>query len=236
VFRHVDVAHTRAVNARTCRITLAGPALHGFAASQPAASVRLLVPSSGADELVIPQWNGNEFLLPGGARPALRTFTPLSAGIPNALDLEIVLHGAGVVSTWAERVDTGAPAAVSGPGRGYDVDPDATAFLLAGDESAVPALLQVLDAVPAGVPVDARLAVPDNARRDLEPRAATTVSWHQSLIAAVHDAVIPDGARIWVAGEAAAVQQVRRHLFESCGIPRARTSVRGYWKHGRAGD
>jgi NADPH-dependent ferric siderophore reductase len=32
------------------------------------------------------------------------------------------------------------------------------------------------------------------------------------------------------------VQRVRRHLFQERGLPRARASVRGYWKHGRSGD
>jgi NADPH-dependent ferric siderophore reductase len=41
---------------------------------------------------------------------------------------------------------------------------------------------------------------------------------------------------LWVAGEAAAMQRIRRHLFENRGLPRAHTWVRGYWKHGRSGD
>jgi NADPH-dependent ferric siderophore reductase len=53
---------------------------------------------------------------------------------------------------------------------------------------------------------------------------------------AVQGAAIPEGTRVWVAGEAAAVQRVRRHLFEERGVPRPMTWVRGYWKHGRASD
>jgi NADPH-dependent ferric siderophore reductase len=41
---------------------------------------------------------------------------------------------------------------------------------------------------------------------------------------------------VWVAGEAAAVQRIRRHLFEDRGLPRSQASVRGYWKHGRRGN
>jgi NADPH-dependent ferric siderophore reductase len=41
---------------------------------------------------------------------------------------------------------------------------------------------------------------------------------------------------VWVAGEAAAMQRIRRHLFEDRGLSRAQASVRGYWKHGRGGD
>ena len=69
----------------------------------------------------MPAWNGNEFLLPDGRRPAIRTFTPRRVD-PEALelDLEIVVHGGGVgvrVGGGGRRPAT--PAAISGPGRGY---------------------------------------------------------------------------------------------------------------------
>jgi NADPH-dependent ferric siderophore reductase len=41
--------------------------------------------------------------------------------------------------------------------------------------------------------------------------------------------------RVWAAGEAAAVQRIRRHLFQDRQLPRAQATVRGYWKHGRSG-
>ena len=43
------------------------------------------------DELVLPEWNGNEFLRSDGTRPVIRTFTPLHQE-PERLDLDIVLH------------------------------------------------------------------------------------------------------------------------------------------------
>ena len=135
------------------------------------------------------------------------------------------------------------PAAVSGPGRGYAVDPDATGFLLvAGDEAAIPAISQLLTALPPTRPVtlhievahpDARVALPDHPR--------LTVDWHDlppgaapgdTMVAAVLGAEVDAGSRVWVAGEAAAVQRIRRHLFEERKFPRARVSARGYWKHG----
>jgi NADPH-dependent ferric siderophore reductase len=85
---------------------------------------------------------------------------------------------------------------------------------------------------PAG-----RVALPDH------PRA--TVEWHDlppnappgdALVAAVRGAELEAGARVWVAGEAAAVQRIRRHLFQDRGMPRTQATVRGYWKHGRSGD
>jgi NADPH-dependent ferric siderophore reductase len=196
---------------------------------------------------VMPTWNGNEFLLPDGRRPALRTFTPRRVD-PDAQELvvDIVVHGRGVASTWAKEAAPGAEAAVSGPGRGYEIDPSAAAFLLAGDETALPAISQLLELLPADRPVQVLLEVAEpDARLALPDHPLAEVTWHDlagdagpgdALVAAVAGAELPDGVRVWAAGEAAAVQRIRRHLFEERGVPRPHTSVRGYWKHGRAGD
>ena len=246
-FRPVEVRRVERVSPRLVRVTLSGPELKGFTVEQPAASVRVLLPSSGATDLVVPTWNGNEFLLPEGRRPTIRTFTPWRVD-PDALELDvgIVVHGGGVASDWAVTAEPGQPAAISGPGRGYTVDRDAPAYLIAGDETAIPAITQVLDAIPGETPVQVRIEVAHaDARLALPAHAGATVEWcdlpsgappGDALGAAVRDAELPDGARVWAAGEAAAVQRIRRHLFDDRGLPRAQTSVRGYWKHGRAGD
>ena len=65
-FRRVEVGRVEPVTPRLLRITLTGAELDGFALAEPAASVRLLLPPSGTDELVMPTWTGNEFLLPDG--------------------------------------------------------------------------------------------------------------------------------------------------------------------------
>ena len=267
-YRQVTVRRVTSMTPRLLRVTLTGPELEGLTIDEPAASVRLLLPTPGRDELVMPTWNGNEFLLSGGRRPTLRTLTPLRVD-PEALelDVEVVVHEGGVASTWASTARTGegagARAAVSGPGRGYAVDAGAPAFLLAGDETALPAIGQLLDVLPAGVPVqvhvevahpDARLPLPRPAVPDGVPEAAQSgptdatspgrVEWHDlpagaapgdALVAAVQGAELVDGVKVWVAGEAASVQRIRKHLFEERGLSRSQCVVRGYWKHGRAG-
>jgi NADPH-dependent ferric siderophore reductase len=246
-FRHVAVRRVERVSPRMVRVTLAGSDLAGLTVEQPAASVRMLLPSPETTELVVPTWNGNEFLLPDGRRPTIRTFTPWRVD-PDSLELDvgIVVHGGGVASDWAVSAAPDDPAAISGPGRGYAVDSDAPAFLLAGDETAIPASTQVLDALPVETPVevrieiahaDGRLALPDHPRASVEwcelpPGAAPG----DALSAAVREADLADGTRVWAAGEAAAMQRIRRHLFEDRGLTRAHAAVRGYWKHGRAGD
>jgi NADPH-dependent ferric siderophore reductase len=84
---------------------------------------------------------------------------------------------------------------------------------------------------------DARLALPD--------RPGVVVEWTElppgrspgdALVDAVRAADLAPGTRLWVAGEAAAVQRIRRYLFQDRGVTRAHASVRGYWKQGRSGD
>jgi NADPH-dependent ferric siderophore reductase len=240
-FRHVTVVRRQARTPHLVRLTLGGPELQGLDPGLPAASVRLLLPRH--DQLELPTWNGNEFRHADGGRPALRTLTPLGLDtVANELEVEVVLHGDGPLSTWAASAVPGDEVAVSGTGRGYTVDAAARAFVLAGDESALPAISTLLPALPVAATLtllvevthpDARLELPaDVTWLDLPEGAPPG----QALVAAVAAADIPATARVWAAGEAAAMHRIRKHLFDDRGLPRTQCTVRGYWKHGRAGD
>src|SRR4051812_36232183 len=94
-FRAMTAAAVEHLSPRLVRIMFTGPELVGLTVPEPAASVRVLFPVPGADDVVLPTWNGNEFLEPDGARPPIRTLTPLFAdGDAGELDVAIVLHGA----------------------------------------------------------------------------------------------------------------------------------------------
>lgn len=242
----MEVVRLRPRSPHLVRATFGGDALAGFEPPAPAGSVRLLVPPPGSAQLVMPVWNGNEFLLPDGSRPTIRTYTPLRFDPEGLeLDLDIVLHPGGAVAAWAEQARPGDPAAVSGPGRGYEVDPTARSFVLAGDETAIPAIAQLLEALPgeATARVLVELARPD-ARVELPPHPGASVTWLALPEAATHGSALVDAVRaleigdddtVWVAGEAAAVQRIRKHLFDERGLARSQATVRGYWKHGRTG-
>lgn len=227
------------------RVTLTGPALEGLDPGLPAASVRILLPGASND-IALPTWNGNEFLRDDGSRPIIRTLTPLQFD-PHALelDVEIVRHGQGPLSAWADRAATGDPAAVSGTGRGYEIDPLTETYLLAGDESALPAIGVLLRELPPEADIQVLIELRHlDARLDLPAHPGATVEWLQleagsppgeSLVAAVAAARLDADSRVWAAGEAAAVHRIRRHLFDERGLPRSHAVVRGYWKHGRDG-
>ena len=245
-FRRVTVRRMESLSPRLVRVTLGGSELEGLVVEAPGASVRLLLPSPGTGDLIIPRWNGNEFLLPDGQRPVIRTFTPRRVDpVKLELDLDIVLHEGGIASAWAGAAAPGDSAAISGPGRGYVIDEEATAFLLGGDESAIPAISQLLESIPERIPVEVHIEIvhPD-ARLALPHHPKASVSWHpavtggrpgDALVSAVEGTGIAPGTRVWVAGEAAAVHRIRRNLFKLRGIPRSQATVRGYWKHGGDG-
>jgi NADPH-dependent ferric siderophore reductase len=246
-FRRVAVQRVERLSARMVRITLGGPDLEGWALDEPAASVRLLLPSAGSSELVLPTWQGNEFLLPDGQRATIRTLTPRRFDpAARELDVDVVLHdGVGAASGWAAAATPGDEAAISGPARGYVIDRNAPAFILAGDETAIPAIGQLLEWLPVDrtVRVLIEVSVPE-ARLSCPAHSSAAIEWldqqadaapGDALVAAVREVDVGAGTRIWAAGEAAAMQRIRRHLFEDRGMSRTEATVRGYWKHGRAG-
>ncbi|MHB1138883.1 MAG: siderophore-interacting protein [Microthrixaceae bacterium] len=243
-FRAVRVVRSLERTPFLVRVTLGGEELAGLRCDEPAASVRLLLPEPGADELVLPIWNGNEFLAADGSRPPIRTLTPLELrvggdGAPE-LDVEVVLHGDAPLSTWARSVGRGAPAALSGPGRGYEVDTSATSFLVVGDESAAPAMGTLLPHLPPGARTvlvhevqDAAAALDWPALPGGDVRTVVRPAGGRpgdAALDAVRAVELAADTRIWGAGEAAGVQRLRRHLLEERGVPRSRMVVRGYWK------
>lgn len=235
-FRSLTVRGTESVSPRMTRVILGGDELEGFSIDRPAASVRVLLPTAG--ELEIPEWSGNEFLLSDGTRPIIRTLTPRRFDTAaRELHLDVVLHESGAASTWAETTRSGDKVAVSGPGRGYHIDRDATAFLLAGDETAIPAICQLLEHLPS-VPLAVHLLV-SHAEARVDLHRDVDVRWHvafdnsdsqESLCDAIRATDLAHGLRIWAAGEATAMQRIRNYLFREIDFPRSRATVRGYWK------
>lgn len=246
-FRRVQVRSVVPLTPHLVRLTLTGAELEGLPVGLPTGNVRLLLPRDGGSRVVLPRWNGNEFLFDDGTRPVIRSYTPrrLDPSVPE-LDVDVVLHEHGAVAAWASAAAPGDELAVSGTGRGYAIAPEARSFLLGGDESAIPAIGVLLEVLPPDVEVQVVIEVsaPD-ARLDLPSHPGAEVRWcdlalgatrGDALHAAVTGAELDPEGRVWVAGEAAAVHRIRRHLFEERGFPRSSAWVRGYWKHGRAGD
>lgn len=246
-FRRCAVVGTVARSSSMVRVTLAGEELVGLERGEPGSSVRLLLPrDDGSFEL--PTWHGNEFLWSDGVRARIRTLTPLAVrddGRSAELDVDVVLHDDAPLTRWAVAAVSGGPAAVSGTGSGYEIDPEVTSYVFFGDESAVPAICTILAELPASATAVVHLERRAAAEPvELPEHAGASVSWSvlpdgatpgDTLVAAARD-VAPDvGTRVWAAGEAAAVQRIRKLMFDERGVPRSHATIRGYWKAGREG-
>lgn len=240
-FLTAEVAGREWVTPRLVRIALRGPDLCRLEVTQPASSVRVLLPADGRVE--IPNWDGNRFVLADGRRPPLRTLTPLHhdrrAGV---MELCVVVHGEGAASGWAASADMGTQAAVSGPARGYDLGDAASALILGGDETAYPAICSIIEAATGEIRV--YLEVQGDSRPPLPAHPRCRVEWLRPLPSHPGRAVaerisslaFSEGDRLWAAGEAAAMQYIRRAVLPDRGLAPTQAVIRGYWKHGRVSD
>ena len=140
--RLVQVRESQRISPRMCRITLAGPELDGFVSLAADDHVKLFFPAPGQDKPVLPVLGESGLVYPdGAARPAMRDYTPRRYDAERQeLVIEFVLHSAGPASAWASRAAPGDWIGLGGP-KGSRLTPeDYETILLAGDETALPAI------------------------------------------------------------------------------------------------
>jgi NADPH-dependent ferric siderophore reductase len=176
--------------------------------------------------------------------PRMRTYTVRAFDRERGeLTLDFVVHGdSGLAGPWAAAAQPGDEVLLLGPGGGYSPRPDAAWHLLAGDESALPAIAVALERMPEDAVVTAFIEVegPED-EIELASPAGGRVTWlHRTdgevgslLVEAVRSWSQPDGeGHAFVHGEAGFVKTVRRHLRIDRQIPLDQLSVSGYWRTG----
>ncbi|MEZ0166985.1 siderophore-interacting protein [Kineococcus sp. LSe6-4] len=197
----VRVAAVERLGASFVRVTMTSPELASFGAAGYDQRFKLLLSPRPLQDHELPQddWYTWWRELPEAARPVMRTYTvrgfrPATAERDAEIDVDFVLHGvgdaaghAGPASRWAAGAAVGDEVVLVGPdapgtGRMWGVEwaPPAGArtLLLAGDETAVPAVTAVLERLPAGITATALLEVPDAGDLlDLRSDADLTVEW-----------------------------------------------------------
>jgi NADPH-dependent ferric siderophore reductase len=161
--------------------------------------------------------------------------------------IDFVVHGdEGIAGPWAAGAKPGDPVRFMGPGGGYAPDPAADWHLLAGDESALPAISAAIEAMPPGARVKALIEVADGSEEQkLETLADAEVTWlHRAdrpigdaLVEAVRSLEFPAGrVHVFVHGEATFVKDLRGHLRVDRALPMTQLSISGYWRRGMNED
>lgn len=186
--------------------------------------------------------------LPREQWPRTRTYT-VRAWDPatREMSVDFVHHGEeGLAGPWAAGARPGDGIWFLGPGGGYAPDPAAGWHLLAGDESALPAIAAAVERLPEGAPARVFVEVADPLEEQKLPTSgdAEVVWLHrdgrpvgEALVDAVRGLEFPPGdVQVFVHGEAHFVKELRRCLRVERGVPRERLSISGYWRVGADED
>ncbi|NJP88507.1 siderophore-interacting protein [Nonomuraea sp. FMUSA5-5] len=250
----LEVVRNTRLSPHFTTVTLGGPQLERLRPTGFDQTVRLFFPRDGQPGLTMPTlsneaWMAQVLLQPKSRRPWVRNYTIRRARPEaNEVDIEFVLHGdASPASAWAQRARPGDPAGIFDMGISYLPPAGAAWHLLAGDESALPAILAILDSAPASLVAEVFLEVPSSAdiRTDVTAPEGARIHWLPRdgsgaipgalALETVKRASLPDGRfYTWVAGESRLATGLRRHLVNERGAAKGDVAFFGYWRHGRA--
>jgi len=212
---------------RMIRIVLGGDDLEGFVSLGHDDHVKLFFPD-GSD-----------------GPPAMRDFTPRHYD-PTARELTLyfALHHAGPATAWAEQARPGQTLSIGGPRGSMVLTDDFDWYLLAGDETALPAIARRLEQLRPTATVLVLVTVVDAAEQmALSSSAKVSVRWihrppsraadPEPLLAALAETTLPEGeGHAWIAAESGVAKAARAHLVQRGQNP-AWIKAAGYW---RAGD
>ncbi|GLK77421.1 NADPH-dependent ferric siderophore reductase [Methylopila jiangsuensis] len=248
-FRLARVAGVTQITPNMRRVTLTGDDLARFM-TDDALHVKLLaptvpgrpagVPTIGRDGVVVwPQGEG---------APARRTYTVRRFDrARQTLDIDVVAHDApGPGARWALSARAGDEIGVMGPGGGGI--PQAAELLIAGDETALPAIARILEALPraargraivevADVDEIQPIAAPDGVELVWRDRSAPQAPAGETLADAVARAAPArpqDDVFLWAGCEFEDFRAIRAHARKTLGLPKARHLVAAYWRRGRS--
>ncbi|SDF19242.1 NADPH-dependent ferric siderophore reductase, contains FAD-binding and SIP domains [Blastococcus aurantiacus] len=170
-----QVLRLRRLSPSFLRVTFTGADLDEFGSNgfDQRIKVMLPLPGRGIDDCPTdPDWYGAWRALPAERRMPIRTYTIRAVrSEQREVDVDFVLHGAtGPASAWAESavigdevVLIGPNARFPGPTGGFEWHPpvDASCLLIAGDETAVPAICTIVESLPAGQRARVLLEIPE---------------------------------------------------------------------------
>ena len=218
------VKRVQRLSPRMVRVTFTSPELEEFGWNGPAAHIKLFFE---------------------GPRPTMRTYTPRRFDrAARELDVDFVVHGEGPASAWASQAAEGQTLTIAGPGRNYVVDPRVDWYVLAGDDSAIPAISTILEHLPPSALATVLLEVVDaGEEQPIHSSGKASITWlHRGedparagvlLEESVRGLELPSGVgRVYVACEAGAMRRIRRHLLTERALNRDHVVTRGYWKLG----
>ncbi|MBQ7804783.1 siderophore-interacting protein [Rhodococcus sp. (in: high G+C Gram-positive bacteria)] len=252
--RELEVRRVTDVTPGMRRVTLTGAQLDTFTNADGFAEpafvstgfdddLRLLFAYPGETDPVLPVIVDGTVTFAAGRRPLARAYTVRRYDPRTSeLDVDFVVHGGGVATTWARDAGPGDRMHIAGPSVSQGLPEDCEYLLVVGDETAIPAIARLLEELPADARGHVFVEIADSAHiqsvRELPgvsvtwlPREGAEPGTNSLLLDAVSAVEWPDGRVFaWLAGEQATIRSLRRHLIRDRGIAKTDIDFTGYWK------
>ncbi len=249
ILRRVRLARAVDVTPTTRRVTLTGDQLGAFsrdgldlpAFHSPGFDdhVKLIFAADGDLDAALPRQLAHGIEWGPAPHRQGRDYTPRRFDpITGELDLDFVLHGDGPAARWATTARPGDDLWFAGPKSSTVLPDELDWILLAGDETALPAIGRFLDERPTDVPARVIVVITDPAsEQPLHLRDGDTIRWviaprpdGPELERAIRDLDWwPGTGYAWCAGESRTLIPIRRHLGRERGLPKTHLDVTGYW-------
>lgn len=202
--------------------------------------IRIFFPDSPAEPVRLPELQGRGWVYDEGVEPSeMRTYT-VRAWRAGEIDVDFVVHGDGVATTWATTVETGGEVGLTPPVGVYDRPPEATRQVLFCDEPGLPAALRIIETAPAAVSSVLVCEVRAEGYGIVPSRDDVECIWLPGSGNGVAESRIPDVLSdmeitgqdaVWAATETRTSRAVRKILRRDKGLARGAATTMGYWIH-----
>ncbi|MFZ2527085.1 MAG: siderophore-interacting protein [Rhodococcus sp. (in: high G+C Gram-positive bacteria)] len=253
-----DVLASKRISPNFVRVTIGGNDLADYTPMGFDQWFRLFMP--GRHGLRLPTaasnlWYAQYLMMGKEHRPLVRNYTVRehrSAGAGTfgetaELDIDFAMHGDHTPAcAWASNCEPGTTVGLLDEGITYQPPEHTTWSLLAGDESALPAIAGILKSAPRDLQGAVYVEIADAAdTQDLGGPDGVPVNWlirtdpatevGALVVDAVRNAELPSESLYgWIAGEQTLASGLRRHLVNDRGIAKSDVTFTGYWRIGKA--
>lgn len=239
------VEEIRDITPHLRRVVFSGPGVAGYLAHPPCIpTIKLYFPLPGRPLYPPGQDERGRWKFTSDQRSRVRTYTVRwTDSAVSRLAVDFVRHGdEGLASAWVERTVPGHLLGALGGG-GLVLKPGGYALMF-GDETALPAISETLEQLPAEQEGQVFIEVhdeaeihelikPENTQVHWLPRHGAPAGSTRLLIEAMQNLVLPadvdsSDTNLWVAAESEVVRFARKWAT-SVGVDRANRLIIGYW-------
>ncbi|KAB2715122.1 siderophore-interacting protein [Brucella intermedia] len=165
------------------------------------------------------------------------------------ITIDIVVHEDGVAATWAKNAKVGDVVGICNPEGRFWIPRGSEWLLMLTDITGLPAVGRILEELPEGFRAIVHVEVPsEDDRQVIATKADALVTWHAchglkserpgyTELPRIARTIteLPEGSGyIYIAGEARAVSDCRKHFRDVLGFDKNRIDAIGYWIEGQA--